>query len=686
MREIPAEPRPLPVWAALFVLFGLFLTVRGYHSRDNDQAYRLPLLLDRQIEGIYTQDPFVRSFDAFNPHEGSIWLLDIASRPFGLSFGLFALYAATFALTFLGFDRLCRAIWPEARACIGLQAFVLVLIAKAGNIGTNHLFEPILLDRLIALALGWVALASAVRGDRWSPAIVAVAIGLAGFVHPSLGLQLGMFLGTCWVVWGVSATWSGVGRGSCAAGLALLAIALAPTALAMSAQGAKLLDGMPIEEFQLWTLHVQSPQHMVPHLWRAPQWYAWGCYILLAIVSSAGWGGAPATLGLSARSLTGLDASLATPRAQPQAASVALARRRFLSAFAILLVGLVIAYVVIEWIGSLRITLFQPFRMATVARGMALGAIAGRVGMLWRRGDIRSRGRAALLVVGLTGDWSMVAATLVEVAASVGSRINIRAGWVAGSAALAIGLFYLSRHDTESGHLRLLMALGAVLIHGAVAARSTVLDRFRSWPRGRIIRAGVLAWTLPLLALVVPNSPLAHTESGRPVADWLLDHCRFAAIPRDDMERLALWCREHTPPDARFVGPPGPKTFRLWSLRSLAFNRAGSPYHAAGLADWSERFRRHVGHEGISAEFAADYLADRQGLERRFDQLDADQLAELTRDQGASFVVAGSHLARVAEGSSASTLETLHVEGSLAVYRVRPTTLASTSGRGTQGR
>ena len=40
----------------------------------------------------------------------------------------------------------------------------LVLLAKAGNVGTNHLFEATLLDRLVGFALGWLALASAV-GD-----------------------------------------------------------------------------------------------------------------------------------------------------------------------------------------------------------------------------------------------------------------------------------------------------------------------------------------------------------------------------------------------------------------------------------------------------------------------------------------------------------------------------------------
>ena len=49
------------------LLLGLYLTLRGYHSFDGDQAYRLPLLLHRQDPSLYAEDPFVRSFDQFNP-------------------------------------------------------------------------------------------------------------------------------------------------------------------------------------------------------------------------------------------------------------------------------------------------------------------------------------------------------------------------------------------------------------------------------------------------------------------------------------------------------------------------------------------------------------------------------------------------------------------------------------------
>ena len=62
----------------------LYLTLRGYHSFDGDQAYRLPLLLHRQDPSLYQDDPFVRAFDVFNPHRGYLALLDWSSRPLGI--------------------------------------------------------------------------------------------------------------------------------------------------------------------------------------------------------------------------------------------------------------------------------------------------------------------------------------------------------------------------------------------------------------------------------------------------------------------------------------------------------------------------------------------------------------------------------------------------------------------------
>src|ERR671938_171895 len=88
MPELAQRSPAFPRWPVYLLIFGLYLTVRGYHSRDNDQAYRLPLLLHRQDPSLYADDPFVRAFDTFNPHRGYLTLLDVASRLLGLSAGL----------------------------------------------------------------------------------------------------------------------------------------------------------------------------------------------------------------------------------------------------------------------------------------------------------------------------------------------------------------------------------------------------------------------------------------------------------------------------------------------------------------------------------------------------------------------------------------------------------------------
>jgi hypothetical protein len=177
------------------------------------------------------------------------------------------------------------------------------------------------------------------------------------------------------------------------------------------------------------------------------------------------------------------------------------------------------------------------------------------------------------------------------------------------------------------------------------------------------------AWAVPASALAVPL--IVEDPSGHAWSAGLVGRCRFAEVPTDDLERLAVWARENTPASARFIGPPGPKTFRLWSRRALAFNRAASPYHAEGLADWSRRYRDHVSFESPTADFVRAYLADRHALEARFGRMTDAERAGLARRQGATHVLAQAPAA----GSSsdrAGPLELLRVEGRYAIYAVRP--------------
>lgn len=626
---------------AFFLLLGLFLSFRGYRSLEGDQAYRLPILLHRQDPSLLAADPFVAAFAEFNPHRGYLALLDGSSRVVGLSAALAVWFGLVFWATCRGVDASARAVWPEEPASVGLAAVVLVLVAQAGNVGTNHLFEPMLLDRQIGFALGWLAIAWSLArpsSGRWAaPAL----LGLAALVHPSVGLQLAMLLGAGRLGWlAVERPGAAATRAELRA-IAGLAGAVVPGYLLNLGGGGVLLKGLSPNDFRLLAAYLQGPQHMLPHLWRMPQWLAWGCYPVLAALSLATAGG---------------------PMPGP--------RRRLAVLVGVTLVGLTGAWFGIERLENLPLTLFQPFRMATVARGLCLILMAGHLVRLWTTGRARERTRAALLVVGLLGDWRLVVVTLFEVAMSVADRRSAaRWGRLAAWGVLAGGLVFLARHDTESGHWSLLATLGVML---AAGARLPVGPIPWTWPRVGLRMT--LAWALPVMAL---SANVAAVESGRPPRrgfGWfLIHHCRFAAVPLDDVERLAVWCAGNTPRDARFVGPPGPKGFRLWAARSLAFNRAGSPYQASALADWAARYRAHVGFEGTNAEFVAAYLRNRQELDRGFDRMNAEALARLAARQGAEYVIAG---ARNEEITAASALERVHAEGRYAVYRVRANAVA----------
>ncbi len=642
-----------------FLLLGLYLSLRGYHSFDGDQAYRLPLLLHRQDPHLYADDPFVQALDAFNPHRGSLALLDAVSRPFGLSAGLFFVFVLTFFVTCSAVGRLARACWPDLGPSVGWVAVCLVLAAKAGNIGTNHLFEAMVLDRQVALALGWFAIAEAVARPTTGWWISSAVVSLATIVHPSVGLQLALVLGSSWLIWAVLGTASRVPIATAARGVASLAVAVLPGLSINLPQGSTLFGELPASLFWVLSIELQNPQHMLPHLWRWPQWLAWFSYLALAAIPIA--------------QLSRIHAS---SDSGPEAA-----RWRLSIVLAAILVGLGVAWYAIEMLHLVRVTIFQPFRMGTVARGLALILVTGRMVALWRSESVLGRTRAAVLAVGFLGDWLLVVAAPSELAAA-GIELMRRSRWfawiprgavpVAYSLMTARGLNFLAHHDTESGHIPLIVALALGLAAGIWGAKRHTQNAAALWLRLATPRAATaavaVAWLLPLCALLAALVPPQHPAARLALVRGLVDRCRFYPMPLDDIERMALWCRENTPESARFIGPPGPKTFRLWSRRSLAFNRAGSPYHGAGLADWYARFADHVDFRGTPEQFVRAYLAHRHEFEARYDALTDSQRAALALRQNAGYVIAPAP--RLTAGQEAGPLALLHVEGRYAVYRV----------------
>jgi hypothetical protein len=99
-----------------------------------------------------------------------------------------------------------------------------------------------------------------------------------------------------------------------------------------------------------------------------------------------------------------------------------------------------------------------------------------------------------------------------------------------------------------------------------------------------------------------------------------------------------------------------------------------------GLADWSTRFRDHVGFSGPTRAFVGAYLRDRHGLERRYQEMGDAERAALAVRQGATHVVAAAPNPGKTATQEKGPLELLHVEGRYAVYRLKETNSADRLG------
>ncbi len=667
MRQSEPETTPLPRFFWILLALGLYLTVRGYQSFDGDQAYRLPLLLHHQDRTLFAEDPFVRSFEQFHPHRGSQALLDAPSRLIGLPATLFLGFALTFAVTADSVIRIARRLWPELHPGIAPCAVIAWFSLDAGNIGTNHLFEAMLLDRLTAQALGWFALAGLLERTRvnWTSTL---GLALACLIHPSLGLQWVTWLAVvrvAWTVLGLEKTCPETSRWRhLFVDTARLFVASWPSLGFAWMQSGSLTAGADLETFRVVALTIQGPQHLVPSLWRTPQWLAFFCLTGLGLARLA------ASLRRSVRTASAhqvySDAS----------AEALLARRRIVTSMIVLSMALGLAWIAIEVVGNLRITLFQPFRMATTLRGLALFGIAARMAEHVGSATLLGRLRAGWLLVALTNDWSLVVVAIVEAFWTVAAwaiaprRLSPRVSAVVPVLALVgfgFGLIALSQHDTARGHGPLLLAtLAIVLLHTASVRWPARANRLGS--RDRALRGLLYAWMVPTACLI--TSLIDPRPSPDSWTTTLVGHIRFLETPVDDVERLALRAQGELPEDAVILGPPGPKTFRLWSRRAVVFNRAASPYHADGLIAWAERFRDHVGFPGSIPELALAYLENRQDLEAGFDRLSLDQRARLAHQYGAT------HMFAERKTTEPSDLETCHPDDS-----TTPWTLLLTEGR-----
>src|SRR5262249_58987030 len=115
-----------------------------------------------------------------------------------------------------------------------------------------------------------------------------------------------------------------------------MALAVVPGMVCNLASGPGLMGNIPQRDFWLLSVELQSPQHMLPHLWRMPQWLAFASYFALAALTVCN-----QKLGLPLE-----------PEANIQATSYPLncppARMRLIALLAVIAAGLAVSWFAIE--------------------------------------------------------------------------------------------------------------------------------------------------------------------------------------------------------------------------------------------------------------------------------------------------------------------------------------------------
>ncbi|MFM1802799.1 MAG: hypothetical protein RJA81_2151 [Planctomycetota bacterium] len=601
---------------------GLVISANGYDSRVIDQCYRLPVMEHMFDQSLYSADPFVLAFDSFNPHVGYLYLIKFLEAAIGLSLALFLIYVLTLAVCIHAIWKIRASLFPNLSSLSDWLLVLMFSLCKAGNIGTNHLWEDHLLDRQIGFTLGWLMLMIWLNSRPSRHLLIAILCGLTAIVHPGLGLLY-------------AALWTGIIACyflifefqylSLLRWCMLICGCMLPWALLYLPQSAELKAGVDPKLFWELATELQGPQHMRPIHWRATQWYA-ACLLLI-------WGGVQAFEN----------------RRQ-------LHRDRMIIRLGLwcglIVTGLLLAVLCIEFFQNLNIALAQPFRLATPLRGMMLVLMLPSLIRALKSPFLLTKSRAIALILSLRSDMALMIMLEIEILVWIFRRITRRSSDSPPSFSESLlsvflqlgGIYWLWQHDPRESHylilLGYLVGLAFHLIQRIFRSKNGTLIEIEHVNVGikRKIRWALYAWTLPVASLVLTNDVTSAIGEAMPLK-FLGHRWRIHEIPRSDSEKLGLWIRQNLPRETLILSPPRDKSLRLWSQRSLVANIAGSPYQAAALKIWAERVSNLAMFQKDLSQFAQEWPTRRVEFENQFEKANQEQILRWAQEYQADCLV-----------------------------------------------
>lgn len=632
----------------LLVACGLVISFNGYDSRVVDQCYRLPLLERLTKASAFPLDQFVDAFEKFNPHLGYLRLLQFGSVFFGLSITLFTLYCLTLTLTIHSFWRIRESIYPEMPRWSNWLLLLLFVLCKAGNLGTNHLWEDHLLDRQIAFSLGWYALAIWI-GSQPSIAIkIPFITGVISLIHPGLGLlNLALWL----TLFGWNYLTGFFRHKEMIFCVIAFFFCMMPWAWLYLGQSAVLKAGVSPDLFWSLATELQGPQHMRPSLWRGSQWCA---SISLFIFSCVHY----------------LLLTPAKKHTQPyRSASQWLL---FITA------GLFISWPAIEYFHNINITLAQPWRLATAVRGFLLVILNSIIFDQIKSNQPINLCRALSIIFGLRNDMVTFSLIIVEIINFLITKLLklFKWKWLNHVSSFLYniltfcGIWWVYDNDPQQGHYLIITGYLAGLILSYILRRQQVSINHSSGelsiplclqirPRNAI----AFVWFLPFSSIVCCGFDYSGQTK---ISQILAAKWRVYETPRSDAEKMGFWLNKILPQDAMILSPPRDKSIRLWSHRSIVANVAGSPYQAEELKKWAERISILCGFSGDLANFAGQWPDNRVKFETYYEKASPDQVAVWAKQFQANVIVVPS--SERFDSLAASGWEKTHVQGRLAAW------------------
>jgi hypothetical protein len=592
-------------WLRILIATGVIMTLGGYESRVIDQCYRLPILEKRLDPSSFPMDPFVDSFTDFNPHQVYVELLSMGAKTVGLSLTLFLLHIVTVAFCISAIWRIRKSLWPELPEWSDWLLVSMFALLKAGNLGTNHLWEDHLLDRQIGFTLGWLALAEFLDAGTRKTWAIPILIGAMAMIHPGLGvLSATLWLGTFLIGFGI-----GMVRLNTFAQFSVSIIAaMIPWAVIYLPQARVMKLGVEKAEFWALATELQGPQHMRPIYWRESQWLSAGILVVMALMSVKLY-----------RSKCNLESL-----------------KKIAIWSSLILFGLLLAVPLIEIFHVLDVALAQPFRLATPLRGLCLIVLLPHLIGLIHQQSLIGMARAFGLLFSMRSDWGFVVASAVElsmiatdfsIASVVSKTVRIRFQWLSFLGTGFYGISWLIKHDPAESESLL---MGGYLTGLAISFLATKIQSGTGWNLkdqtfqrrpSREFRLAIYSWALPVIALICGLSDPAGAFR---LTQIISSKWRVAEVPLSDSEKVGVWARRNIPEDAMVLIPPRDKSFRYWSRRSVVCNVAGSPYQAKSLKEWALRLKKLAGKSDLSLmEFARQWPEKRVEFEMGFERLSA---------------------------------------------------------------